>query len=73
MAVIQESFNTRRRGRKNFNLSVQNGILFRKKDYQRMAHGVFWYGKVQKMNMNGPLADTTMLRSIFTQILAQAG
>ena len=38
-----------------------------------MAHGVFWYGKVQKMNMNGPLADTTMLRSIFTQILAQAG
>ena len=41
-----------------------------KEDYQRMAHGVFWYGKVQKMNMNGPSADTTKLRSIFTQILA---
>ena len=35
-----------------------------------MEHGVFWYGKVQKMNMNGLLADTTKLRSIFTQILA---
>ena len=24
-----------------------------------MEHGVFWYGKLQKMNMNGLLADTT--------------
>ena len=38
-----------------------------------MAHGVFWYGKVQKMNMNGPLADTTMLRSIFYANLGSGG